>query len=106
MKFKKLSKKLFLKTMGSSMNRITDDSKLPLDIWLYIDNIPEKNLILESDLRVKKVYSIYMNDSKTYEHVLINTKRDNNYFVIVIDVSNETIYGYYLLDLNKEYGLS
>lgn len=101
-----LSKNQYLETMNGSMNRISTSIGSLVDLWSYIDAIPEKDLILDSDLASKKIYSIYMNDNKTYEHVLISTKRNNYFLVVVIDVSAETIYGYYLLDLNEEYGLN
>ncbi len=101
-----LSKEQFLQTMGNSMNKVTENLEFISDIWGYIDDIPEKGLISDTVLLEKSIYSVYVNSDKTYQHVLINTNRDNCFFVVVVDIIAKTIYGYYLLDLNEEYGLN
>ena len=101
-----LNKEQFLQTMGSSMKGIDTGIELFVDIWHYINNIAEKKMIPKRILSKKTIYSIYMNNDETYEHILISTNRSNYYLVIVVDVIGKNIYGYYLLDLNKEYGLN
>jgi hypothetical protein len=62
----------------------------------------ERLLILEEGI----VEKVYRNSVNTYDQILIQTVKNNVYFVIIININDKKIFGHYLLDLNKEYGIN
>ncbi|MEO0628945.1 MAG: hypothetical protein AAFY91_18255 [Bacteroidota bacterium] len=99
MKTKELTEEEFKSTFGSKMTNITDKEIDPIDIWPYVD-------LLDFDSSQQEVELVYRNDSDTYDHVLLPTPTKNVFLVIVVNLATKNVYGHYLLDLNKEYGLS
>jgi hypothetical protein len=52
------------------------------------------------------VHYVYCDANGRFDEVLIGTGRFNALLVIVVDLNAGTIFGHFLLDLNKEYGIS
>jgi hypothetical protein len=48
---------------------------------------------------------VYRTEDGRFDHVLYPCDRANVYLVIVVQLRPDDVYGHYLLDLNKEYGL-
>ena len=57
--------------------------------------------MLENNL----VDKVYRNDTSTFDQVLLPTDNKNAFIILVVDIVNETLFGHFKLDLNKEYGL-
>lgn len=51
------------------------------------------------------VEKVYREPTNRFIHVLIAPRTKNVFLVIVVDEPQQSVYGHYLLDLNKEYGL-
>ena len=66
----------------------------------YINNNLSKEL---GNIHIDYVYDA---KDKSFRHVVFSTKLKNVHYVVVINLRNKKIFGHYILDLNKEYGLS
>ncbi len=85
------------------MKNITGQERDVLDIWPYVDAIPFADLEGHSidDCVVEYVYRA---PDDRFDHVLVTTKTNNVYLVVIVDLERDTIYGHHLLDLNRLYG--
>jgi hypothetical protein len=75
-----------------------------IDIWPYVDEIPESNL-QGHNIQKQVVEYVSQSSDDRWDHVLIPTKTRNVYLVVVVDVPADLVYGHILLDLNKKYGI-
>jgi len=90
---KQLNEEEFKKTFGAGMVSISFDNNL------LTYNIDSLNVSLLSP------ESAYRNDTETFKHQLVKTNSENIFLVFVKDIFDNKI-NYFLLDLNKEYGLT
>lgn len=88
------------------MKNVTDTAVFISDIWDYAQELLDNGLISEYGYYGHLIEAVYVNNENTYQHILLFTDTENCYMVIVIDVIGKTIAGHYLLNLNKEYGIS
>lgn len=85
------------------MEDVTERAEAVVDIWPYVDAIDLDRLSIPSLNDVNYV----MRDAKgRYDHVCIGTGRFNTMLVVVVDRKQRNVFGYWLLDLNKEFGVS
>ncbi|GAB2864024.1 hypothetical protein [Hymenobacter ruber] len=84
------------------MQNVTDTAEEIVDIWPYVDAIPQEDL---EGFTLRDVAYVYLNPDGNYLHVLIATEDKNVVLVVVIETSTPKIYGHHLLDLVKLYGL-
>lgn len=78
-----------------------EDETSDIDIVSYVESvIYAENL--NASVPDLKIDSIYHNGKKTYEHVLLNYGLENFFLVIVVELKDNSVYGYYILDLNKK----
>ena len=105
MKTKLLSDKEFHATMVDPLCEppATDDSK-PVDIWLYIESIPESDFENHS-IGDNDVEMVRRTGDGKYDHVLIPTETKNVYLVILVDIGQGQVHGHHLLNLNQKYGI-
>lgn len=78
-----------------------------VNIEPYVRAVPSVDLngySLFEELIVEVVYR-QRASSAPLDFVHVMTKRKNVYLVVIVDVEQDRIYGHYLLDLNKEYGI-
>ena len=77
----------------------------PFDFWPYFDSLPKEELggFFFSGSRVDYVYR---DPSGRYEHVLISSENKNVFFVLVLDLDLQQVYGHRLLNLSDEYGFT
>ncbi|MDR1179612.1 MAG: hypothetical protein LBK44_03840 [Spirochaetales bacterium] len=107
MEIKKLTEKEFKATFSEKMNDVTDNADAVVDIWKYVEALePSKYFINDYIIEKKLVEKVYRNSINTYDQILIPTIKKNVYLIIIADIKKENICGHYLLDLNKEYGVS
>lgn len=102
---KNLSDKEFNATFLPPMNFMDEDDETSgVDLKSFVQGVLAKENI---DLRTDQLQidSIYHNSDKTYEHVLIDYGIENKFIVIVVELLQKAIYGYYLLDLSNQYGI-
>lgn len=87
------------------MNEVTEIAKPLTDIWSYAKHLLKYNLLLEDCFLRRYIEAVYVNNENTYHHILLVTNQQNVYVVIIIDMTDKNIFGHYILDLNKKYGL-
>ena len=86
------------------MKEVTSTATNVIDIWQYVESIPE------TELQGHTIYDRFVeyvsrDASDRFDHVLVMTKTLNVYLVIIVDNVNDCVYGHYMLDLNEVYGL-
>ncbi|MFO0960268.1 MAG: hypothetical protein U0800_22980 [Isosphaeraceae bacterium] len=98
-----LSREQYLSTFDSPMRRAGVEGP-PFDFWPYFNAIPPADYE-GHDCSGCEVESVYRDPSGRYEHVLVKSQDRNVFMALVLDLSSERVYGHWLLDLNREYGL-
>ena len=102
---KQLSEIEFKNTFGSKMTDVTKTAEPVVDIWDYVEKLVNQNIVDEHVLENNLVDKVYRNDTSTFDQVLLPTDNKNAFIILVVDIVNETLFGHFKLDLNKEYGL-
>ena len=103
---KTLSEKEYKETMGSKMTDVTQTAEPIVDIWAYVKDLVYENIVSDYVFKNNLVEKVYRNDTFSFDHILLPTIDENIFIVIVVKLSNATIFGHYQLDLTKEYSLS
>lgn len=103
---REIDQEQYLQTMGNHMKNITNEAEALTDIWEYAEYLLKDSVISAYGFQNHLIEAVYINDAHTYQHVLLFTDQENCYVVIVIDVLQRTIFGHYILDLNKAYGIN
>ncbi len=102
---RRLSKAQYLGTMDGKMHNITEVAEFSDDVWNcaeMLNSVP----LFEDGLCKRHVEAVYVNNENTFEHILLCGEKKNYYVVIVVDLADNSIFGFYPLDLNKEYGVN
>jgi hypothetical protein len=102
---KQLSEPEFLTTFGVRMTDVTETAEPIIDIWNYVEQLVQQDVV---DIHVCKnnlVEKVYRNDTSGFDHVLLPTEKKNVFVAVVIDLKNQIIVGHIKLDLNEKYGL-
>ena len=102
---KALTEEQFKHTLWDRMIDVTDSAEPILDIWPYVRQLNEQNIVADSIFNGELVEHVYRTGTSTFDHVLLSGYRSNQYVVVVADLKNQVITGHYILDLNSEYGL-
>ena len=82
-----------------------DDQFRPVALGGYLISIPESDL-QGFDFSDRTVEKVYRDPTGRFYHVLLAATKPNVHLVIIVDEPAQSIYGHYLLDLNREYGFS
>ena len=106
MAIRQLDKAQFLSTCVGPMRALAEDEQFPPPINLrqYVEeciqahNLPTTNDDIE-------IHEDYLSADEKFIHVLFFYGNKNEYLVIIINNGEGCVEGYYLLDLNVEYGL-
>ncbi|MBX0292029.1 hypothetical protein K3G63_16385 [Hymenobacter sp. HSC-4F20] len=101
----KLSHEEYQAVFQAPMLDVTTTAEPVLDIWPYVESVPVSDL-KEYTLSDGLVPYVYQHPRKAFLHVLIATNNADVFLVIIIDLNRVEIYGHYLLDLLKLYGLT
>ena len=94
----------FKETFGDKMIEVTQSANPVVDIWDYVKELVDLNIIEKYVYDNTLVEVVYRNSNSTFDHVLLPTDRENVFIVLVIDLIKESVFGYFRLDLNNEYG--
>ena len=103
---RQLSKAQYLGTMSDKMLDITEAAELSDDIWDYAGELLCISPISEDGVLQRQLESVYENDEHTFRHILLFGNKKNCYVVIVVDIADNSVLGFYSLDLNEEYGIN
>jgi hypothetical protein len=101
---KLLTKEKYNSTMGK-IQEIALSEVIVFNIWPYVDKLKLKKIVSKKIKEQELIHKIYRNSTGEFEHILLSTEKENHFVVILVDRSKKKIMGYYLLDLNGEYGL-
>lgn len=96
-----LTYRQYTATMAPGMQDVTSNAESRVDIWPYVKLLALEDSIMNYVYKNQLVGMVYRNVKTTYDHVLLPTDNDNMYTVIVVDLTNNCIYGHYSLDLNN-----
>ena len=96
----------FRNTFGNKMTDVTETAEPVIDIWDYVEELVNQNIVDKDVLDNNLVDKVYRNDTSTFDQILLPTDNQNFFIVLVVDITNETMFGHIKLDLNKEYGLT
>ena len=108
-KMRELSKEQYLSTMskaGGKMLNITQTAELSPDFWDRTEVLLQIAPISEECVHQRRLEAVYENDEHTFRHILLYGEKKNRYVVIVVDPTDNSMYGFYPLDLNEEYGIN
>jgi len=100
---KELSKEKFESTIIGKMVDVTYEVKSMFNIWPFINDLKRVKILTKKIDENQLVFKAYRNVNNKFEHILLNTKKDGNYIVIVIDLTKKKAKGYYKLELKNEY---
>lgn len=100
---RRLDESEFKACFTEPMTNVTATVNATLDICPYVDalNLDEIGVPYLND-----VHHVYRDARNRFDQVLIGTGRFNALLVIIVDLEKSAVHGHFLLDLNKEYGVS
>lgn len=84
---------------------VTATAQPLVDIWPYVDLLVQNKVVSPYVFHNELIACVYRNGNATYDHVLLPTDGEHRFIVVVVNINQTTIYGYYLLDLDQEYGI-
>lgn len=100
---RRLQEDEFKACFAEPMTNVTAAAEAAVDIWSYVDVLDLDEIGLPY---LTEVHNVYRDAQNRFDQVLIGTGRFNALLVIVVDLRRSTVFGHFLLDLGKEYGLS
>ena len=105
LKTRNLTDEEFDETFSAPMKDVTQAAGEIVEVWPYLDSVFKKEFS-EAETDGWEVEYVYINEPETHQHILVNTRMENVYLVVVVDIGSREIFGHYLLNLNEKYGLS
>jgi len=100
---KELSREKFESTIIGKMVEIKDDMKTIYNIWPFVNNLKRVKIITKKIDENQLVFKAYRDTNNKFEHILLTTEKENNFIVIVVDLTKKKAKGYYKLYLKNEY---
>ena len=95
----------FKATMTPKLHNVQESVTDVLGIWPYVYSVPSNDL--EGDVIYEPfVDGVYRTEDEHFDHVMVMTKTKNVYLAVIVDLACGSFHGHWLLDLNREYGLS
>jgi hypothetical protein len=94
----------FQSTFVEPMRNVTETAFVPPAIGGYLTSIPGGDL-QPHWLAAHSPELIYDSGDNSFEHVLFPTQTKNVYLVIIVALKRHEVFGHFVLDLNREYGL-
>ena len=99
-----LSESEFFATMNTPMSNVTDIADAVVNIWPYVRQLVEVEILPLPVLQNCLVEGVYRDATNQYDHVLLPTAESMVVIGLVIDRSVPGIIGYYRMDVGDEYG--
>ena len=100
---KELTESQYLETFGEEMLELTETVEDPVDIWAYVMEINRSDLLDAMVIEKRLVEAVYRNEQGTFDHIIIPTKLKNLLLIIIVNLVEREIHGYYKLDINSKY---
>jgi len=102
---KELSKIDFVSTLSPKMTDVTEIAEPKVDIWPFAKELVYEGIVDDYVATNHLVEKVYRNQLNWCDHILLPTSTENTFIVILVDVENRKIMGYYRLNLKAEYNL-
>jgi hypothetical protein len=99
-----LTEDAYKATMGTPMTLVSPDDLRPVQLGDYVRSISGDDFE-GHDFSSHDVEKVYRDPGARWLHVLVASRTPNVYLVIVVDEPGQSVYGHYLLDLNRTYGI-
>jgi len=99
-----LSETDYKSTLIGKMTDVTESAEPIVDIWDAVADLVTDNIVLKAVWENRFVEKVYRNCNNTFDHVLLPTADQDTFIVIVVNIIQKNIKGYYILDLRKKYG--
>lgn len=100
-----LSETEYKATLIGKMTDVTESAEPVVDIWDAVSVLVRNNVVIKAVWEQQFVEKVYRNSNNTFDHVLLPTNDQDTFIVIVVNIIQKNIKGYYILDLRKEYGV-
>ena len=100
---RELSEAEYRRCFAAPMRDMTAAHQPAAEIGWYVDLLSPQAV---GTPRIGEVATVYRDARCRYDHVLLDTGRDNAFLVIIVDLGVPAVLGHHLLDLNAQYGLS
>jgi hypothetical protein len=100
-----LTEEEFKRTFSPKMREVTATEDAVTDIWPAVKLLNDRGIVENHTYRNELVAHVYRNDVSTFDHVLLPSAFKNRFVVIVVDIPEKMVKGYYNLNLNDLYGL-
>jgi len=101
---KRLTESEYHATFSIPMLRVSDGADPPFDFWGYFDQIPADDFE-NHDCSDGSITYIWRDSTSCFEHILVNSKTENVFMVLILDIRAANVLGHRLLSLNREYGI-
>ena len=101
-----LTEEYYLKTFGNKMTDVTETAEPKIDIWNYVKELVYEKIVDKYVFENKIVELVYRDENSQFDHILLPTNNKNKFIVIIVNLDEPTITGFYKLDLEKQYGLN
>lgn len=101
---KEISREKFETTRVDKMIDVPNSELSMFNIWPYVNDLKKANILSKKIEEDKLVHKVYRNAD--FEHILLNTEKENHFVVIVVNLNKHKLKGYHLIDLtNGEYSV-
>jgi hypothetical protein len=98
-----LSDEEFKKTFKEPMQQLGPEAPAPFEFNGYFEQIPKEDF-QDFDCSEGIVNMAYENGDASFQHVLVSSKTNNVFMVLVLDLTQSKILGHRLLDFNSIHG--
>ena len=100
-----LTEEEFNSTLSPKMTEVTETVDAVTDIWSAVKLLNDRKIVEDHTYQNELVAHVYRNTASTFDHVLLPGTFKNRFVVIVVDIPEKMIKGYYNLNLDDLYGL-
>ena len=91
----KLTVEEFVATRSVPVTRLGMDASPPFEFWSYFKAIPKEDFE-GHDCSEGRVRFVYQNEQGTYQHILVDSKEDEVFMVLVLDLAAKKVLGHRL----------
>lgn len=100
-----LTEEEFKGTFSPKMREVTETADAVTDIWPMVKLLNDRKIVEDHTYQNELVAHVYRNTASTFDHVLLPGGSKNRFVVIVVDIPEKMVKGYYNLNLDDLYGL-
>ena len=103
---KELTEDQYLKTFGNKMTDVTKTAEPKIYIWDFVEQLVYEKIVDKYVFENKIVELVYRDEHSQFDHILLPTDNKNKFVVIVVNLNEPSIVGFYRLDLEKQYRIN